>query len=589
LDFGIATVLGDPSGEASTDHRFMTPAYASPEQIRGEAVTTATDVHALGVLLYELLTERHPFLDADPDDPTAVTDRIDQRRAPRPSRIAQASRGRRLRGDLDAIVDKALRKEPSARYPSAAQLADDLRRHLEHRPVLARRPTWAYLGGRLVRRHRLGSALAAVLLVVILGSAGLAVHLWRQAVSEQTRAEEVAEFLEDLYQLPDPRRDEGATVTALELLRRSAGSLEHELEDQPADRAALLLAIGSAYRGLGQHEQAARFLRRGLDLRARTGSGMDRRRLAGLLDLAAVERARGRRHAADTAFDAAAVALAAGGVDHPRLARHLNNHASLLEWEGDFRRAETLHRQALAMKERLLGGEHEDVATGWNNLATTLLRQGKLDEAERLYRDALAARLRLFGGESPRTLSTHNNLAVVLRDRGELVEAEAMLRDNLDARRRRLGDAHPALGTVLNNLAMCRQAAGDLAEAAALYQQVQELFDDAYGPDHVNAAIVRRNRSTLALAEGDASAATDLARAAVETFRAQLGDAHWRVADAESLLGAGLAAQGESATAIDVLRRSADRLEAAKGALARETVEARARLARWASVGEEEG
>ncbi|MEM9599234.1 MAG: serine/threonine-protein kinase, partial [Acidobacteriota bacterium] len=548
LDFGIAKALTPEHEDRFRDiptagPLLMTPRYASPEQVRGHTVTTATDVHALGLLLYELLTGSHPFGSGRSSE---ILNRIESSQPEPPSRRVQRDlpRGedrspedsgggmkrpshRRLTGDLDAIVLRALAKDPEARYASAAELEQDVRRHLEHWPVQARRPTPSYLASRFIRRHRLATGAAALVLVLILGFSITALKLWKQAVYEKHRAQEVATFLEDIYPMPDPRRDDGSTVTALELLERSASSLDESLEDQPADRSVLLLAVGSAYHGLAHNEQAERFLIRGVELHRATVPGPSHRLVQGLFDLASVSRALGRPEA-PTRLERALDELRAGGVDHPRLATLLNNHATLLRYGGDFATAEALQRDVLAMRIRLYGTGHENVATAWNNLGNTLRQRGRLDEAEAYLRRALAARIELLGKDSPRTLNTDNSLALVLRDRGELAAAESRLRANLASRRRLLGPDHPALGNVLSNLAGTRLMSGDPDEAEVLLEEAYRLFSAAYGAGHVNTGVVLRNQAAVRLAREEptpesVAEATDLAGAAKDIFAGQFG------------------------------------------------------------------
>ena len=285
LDFGIAKLMtpDDPGDAASarTLLPLMTPDYASPEQVRGESITTATDVYALGLLLYELLCGERAQR-AGGASPVAIEHTICEVEPQAPSvsvakgtaaEIAERARGRggmrieqlqkQLRGDLDTIVDMALRKEPARRYASAEQLAIDIERHLGGQPVVARPDTFGYRTAKFLRRNRVGVAAAIAVILSIV--AGLSVALIgmvrardaeRQAVAEAAVATSVSEFLVNLFRASDPEEARGDTVTARELLDRGADRIRSGLDDQPEVRARLLGTIAQAYESLGSFEQA---------------------------------------------------------------------------------------------------------------------------------------------------------------------------------------------------------------------------------------------------------------------------------------------------------------------------------------------
>jgi serine/threonine-protein kinase len=609
LDFGIAKLL-EADGERPTmpGLRPLTPEHASPEQIRGEAVTTASDVYALGGLLYELLTGRHPHGPTG-GAPEALFHRVLEEEPEPPSRAvlgrgeaagaAEAARARgtdprrlrrRLAGDLDAIVLHALEKDPRRRYASAEQLAEDLCRHLVGQPVRARRASRPYRAGRFVRRHRLGVSLAAgVALTVLASGVGLKLERDRavlersRAVRERQRAERVTDFMTGVFRRPHPEISQGEEITARQLLDEGARRLreDDDLARQPGAWAALADAVGWAYLGLGHHDEAEPLLEEALRLRRDRPETRSEDLATSLLHVAAVRRARERYGEARALAREAVVLLRDGGAASPALARVLNNQAALLEDAGDLEGAEELYREALGMKIRLLGEEHPDVATGKNNLALVLKRQGRYEEAERLYRESLALRRRLHGEGSTEVAVTVNNLALLLQDRGDLAAAEPLLRQGLDLRRRLYGPEHPALASGLNNLAFLLQLRGRHGEAEPLYRRAQKILAARLGREHSRVAGVLRNRAVLALGLGEAAEAESLAARAVEILRTSLGAGHWRVADAGSVLGAALAAQGRFGEAEPLLTAAPAALAAALGEEARQTREARERLARF--------
>ena len=251
LDFGVAKLLDDDERRTETRVTLpgaMTPAYAAPEQVRGEAVTTATDVYALGVLLYELLAGQRPY---DSSGQTASDiERTVCEHVPPPPSSASADRARALRGDLDTIVAKAMDKEPARRYASAEALADDLRRHLAGEPVAARPASRAYRARLFVRRHRGAVAGAAAVALALVG--GIVATTWqaRIARAEAAKAEAVQDFMLGMLGAADPDQD-GRDVRVADLLDRAAADLDATFQDQPAVRADAHLRLGRTYYDLG--------------------------------------------------------------------------------------------------------------------------------------------------------------------------------------------------------------------------------------------------------------------------------------------------------------------------------------------------
>ncbi len=281
LDFGIAKLL-DPSDALSSGvtlpaQRPMTLRYASPEQVRREPITTASDVYSLGVVLYQLLTGESPYRvtrDSWPEMVKAVCESEPQRPS---AAVAEASAGgllraRQLAGDVDAIVLKALRKEPQHRYASVEQFAADVRRHLRGRPVRARKGTWAYRTGKLVVRHKAAVAVALLILAFSVAST----VLWRRAesqraaaVRERTRAERISEFLTELFQSTDPDAAQGATLPAREILDQARTRLTASRDDEPELEADLTATLAHVYRDLGLHEEAVELLEHAVRIRRR--------------------------------------------------------------------------------------------------------------------------------------------------------------------------------------------------------------------------------------------------------------------------------------------------------------------------------
>jgi serine/threonine-protein kinase len=541
LDFGVAKLLDEglaARSVATADGRGpMTLRYASPEQVRFEPVTTASDVYSLGVVLYELLTGRDPYqVESGREEELARA--IREREPPRPSTAARqgaaaaSSAGiprpgelrHRLAGDLDAIVLRALAKEPRDRYGSVDQLAEDVRRHLAGLPVAARTGTFVYRAGKFVRRHRLPLAVTAAFLLVSLGFGAVSTVLWRRAVEERRRALKASEFLEDLVLAADPDAAAGADLTAVELLRTGLERIRTDLADWPELRIEMAGTLGRVFRQLGARDET----RRSLEL--------------------ALEAA--REHY---------------GGDHPEVATALNNAGAWLIDSGNYSGAESRFREALAMQGRL-GREISERFRMMNNLATSLTHQGapgKLDEAESLYREVLEKRKERYGPDDPDVASSLRHLGMLHYLRGDAEAAEPFLREALRIRRHVFGTEDTRVASACDLLGRVREALGDAAEAESLYDEALAIRRRRLGEDHVAVAQTRTNLARLLLPQ-----APETARVLLEQALATYGRfpaAPWEAAEAESVLGAYLAGRGRYAEAQPCLIESYRVLREARG------------------------
>jgi len=587
LDFGIARLLAPGAGAATETTRtgawLMTPDYASPEQARGEPVSTASDVYSLGVLLYRLLAGRSPYTLAADAPPHELARAILESQPERPStavvrpagEASSAAAGgvpgttpqrlrRSLRGDLDTIVLEALRKEPERRYPSVQDLAEDLRRYLAGRPVQARPDTVRYRTVKFVRRHRLGVAAATLLVLSLVG--GLLGTAWqaRLATAEAERAEAVREFVTSLFQLSDPAFSRGDEITARELLDRGTERLEVELASQPLARAEMSGVLGGIFRDLGLFERAEALLVQSLELRRSLHGARHRESAAAAHELGALYLAMGRHEEAESLHRQALEARQRlFGTGHPEVARSLSALGDVLGRKADYEPAEQLHREALAIHLRHFGEEHAEVGATLDNLATLLRAKGDPAEAERLQRRSLAIRERVLGPEHLATATSTNNLALLLSDRGELEEAEGLYRRVLDFDIRRLGEEHPYTATVMNNLASVLRRRGNHAEAERLYRRALVIDRKLYGDVHPKVATVMNNLAQVLRDRGDVDESERLFRQALETFRAVHGERHPSVGTAHAVLATVVHLRGDAAEAERLYRQALEILRPA--------------------------
>jgi serine/threonine-protein kinase len=568
LDFGIAKMLTGED-EARTDpaltqtgHAVMTPAYAAPEQIRGAPVTTATDVYALGVVLYELISGERPF-DLEGRSPANIERIVCEQSPAPPSAVAPPARRRALRGDLDTICLKALRTEPERRYASAEQLADDLTRYREGRPVAARPATARYRAAKFVQRHRQGVAAALGVVVLIAALVGFyTVQITQErdrAQLEAATATQVSAFLQDVFESSDPTQAMGDTVTVRAVLERGARRIDTELAEQPVVQARLLDVIGEVYLNLGRFDEAHPLLERGLDVR-REVLGDQHPDVAHSMDhLALLYEKTGEYEAAERLNrEALSLRRALHGNDHPDVAESLNRLAGLLMNKGVYTEAEPLYRAALAIRQRRLGPEHEEVAITLSDLALLLNRRGQFEEAETLARRALAVHRRTYEGKPhPTVAATLSVLGNILQNTEQYDGAEAVYREALATSRALHGDEpHPQIAADLDNLAGLLRIQGSYARAEPLLREAHALDRHLHGDEHPNVA---SSLHSLALLLDDLGRPAEAAASFAETLRilrATVGTEHPYVAVTLSNFGMLHVRQADYAAAEPLLRES---------------------------------
>lgn len=569
LDFGIARLL-DPEGSSAPTMPALTPRYASPEQLRAESATTATDVYGAGVLLYELLTGTHPHGDgatspadmqeailhrAPPKASDAVRDHrtgaeVAAARGTTPARLASA-----LRGDLDTVLAMALRKEPERRYATVTAFADDIRRHLDGRPVTARGDSNAYRLSRFVRRNRLASAAIVALAVGAVATTALSVRamqaesLARAETETQLRTSQaVIDFLtKDIVGPADPAGG-GASRTMLDVLDEAARSLPVRLAGQPRALATVESIVGQAYRRLGRHDEARSHLTASLALDGDLESRLAARRELAILDADLGERAR----AEDALRAVAADAEASFGPSHPTTVGALNALGEVLFDLGRYDDALALLSEALARAQRLTPEPTDDVRAIRGNIARTLHAAGRYAEAETASRAHLADVEAAFGPRHAEVVHSRSNLGLLLADAGRPTEARPLLEEALAGAVDIYGPEAPATLVIKSNLVLLAFNVSDFESAGRLGEEIHAARRRMLGDEHPDTLLSLNLLGLVALNTGQPEA-IGLLTTVLDARRRTLGERHPQTINSGHNLGAAQSMTGRYDEAVTTL------------------------------------
>ncbi len=519
LDFGLAKLLEPPpedgveSGATRTELRALTPAYAAPEQILGEPVTTTTDVYSLGVILYELLTGALPHRRRS-SSPTALAADVAHETIERPSlrlrRLAaghprEARQRKRLEGDLDTIVLKALAREPERRYVSVAALAADLSAHLAGRPISARPDTAGYRLSKFIRRHRLGVAAAGLVLVSLVGGLSVSIVQTRRANAaaaeaelEARRAERVKGFLISVFEQADPNRSMGAEMPARQILTEGVERLTTELADEPEVRAELYDAVAHIQGGLGLLDEGLASAKLAAAERARLFGPRSREHAQSLVTVGRALLALGRVEEAGRRFEEAVLHFeSAGEARSVDCAAALSGRGEVKLMTGDLAGSLVDERRAYEICVAALGETDARTLEHLSNIAVLQTEAGTFAEAVGIFRRILAVLEPAEGADAPKVLNIVLNLATALDSAGASAEALPYFERVVAGRRRIYGAKHPALGEALVITSLRLSRAGRSAEALSALAEARAIYEPL---DHPELGSVD-NYSGLALAD----------------------------------------------------------------------------------------
>jgi serine/threonine-protein kinase len=584
LDFGIAKMLDPEAGgvHTRTGSYLLTPDHASPEQLNGEPITTATDVYQLGVLLFRLLTGQRPFaaergsplelreLAERTDIPKASTTIVsaDEAEAIAAARSTSPPQLRKmLRGDLDTIVGKALNTEPSRRYSSAASLAEDMRRYLDGRTISARPDTFGYQTRQFLRRNRWVAPVAVAAIVALGLYIGTLVRYAARLKAERNTAQEVQQFLVDLFSSANPYlpadTNLGRRITVVEALDLGVKRFETSLQESPEARASILSAISGVYQDLGMYPRALPLREEALELQGSLDGPTSPPARDSLGSLATIQAGLGELELATELHERRLeLALAAEPPDHAEIAdarTRIGRHLFELS------RTEEAEQQLLAAVE--LAARHgipplTEVEAN-RSLADTQRLRGKLEEAEQSAQRAVELADTHFGAVSTPSALSRATLATVYSAQGRSEEADATFRGAIDDLERTLGVDHLYRLTAMTNYAVLKSTAGEFAEAERLLAEIIEIGERVYGGDHPEVGDYLQNYGTALARQNRLDEATLALERAAQIYRDNVPEDNFvralpllSLSDIHLTQENGAAAESASREAIPILERA---------------------------------
>lgn len=530
LDFGIAKLLEAGSYQQTVavtreGARAMTPEYASPEQVRGECVTVATDIYALGILMYKLLTGASPYgsaastpreyeaaiLENEPLRPSTVVTNtgaaVGDQRGTSPDRLSK-----HLLGDIDNIVLKALQKNPQRRYATASKLADDIRRYLKHEPVEARGDGWAYKSRKFVIRNAKGLSIAAT---VILTLAVLVLFYTLRLADERDRANlaahqanEVSNFLTELFQSASPHQSKGDQVTAIDLLQQGRERID-ALDGQPVLQAELMRIMANSTTSLGELDLAIEMLERVLELQEAQQPRNDISISQTTHNLAEALRQSGRFDEAEHySRRTLAVAEKEFGANHSNTARVMGRLGVILYDARKVDQAIELEQRALNILNANGDAETASAIDVRGNIVNALSWDGRYAEAEMLSRETIALSEKVDGDLHPNTIIRRSNLGLVLLKLGKAQEALALFEKCLADAAKVWPEDYAQVDFMMVNKAMALHDLGRMQESLEQYRAAAGIVKDRDGMDNLS-FISRKHGEGIVLLDMDDFEAAD--------------------------------------------------------------------------------
>ncbi len=549
LDFGVAKDM--TASTRTTSLLPMTARYASPEQLRGEILSTASDIYSLGVILYELLTDCSPY---ETESPLELIQQITESTPELMSHKLQAldkSVSRALSGDLDTIVMKTLHKEPGRRYVSVQRLADDIESYLSNRPVKARSDSYWYRGNRFVRRNW------AMVAVVVIALVTVVTAVWIQQVRvieerdstamERDKLRQTKEFLVGLFKIADPGEARGNSITARELLDRGLKQIDQGLGGQPEFKSELMLTMGVVYRELGLYDTSSTLLEDTLLLRKKYFP-TDSVELADSMDqLGTLMLLRGQHESALALHnEALAIYQEKYGDSHPQLVSSYFNIGYDFYSRGEYEQAEKYYDKSLTIGLETLGDTHESIARTYIHLGTIRGQRGEYDQSIEYREKGLAIYSKTLGDDHPDVAYAYAGLARAYRGKGDIDRAIEFMEKSLAIYKETLGEEHPKVArTGYGNIAILYATKGEYDKAISYFNKSLLLLQKSLGNNHPRLAPGYTNLGFVFMKKGDYKQAIENTQKAVSLLIKAFGENHPNLAHAYDNLGGIYQAKGD--------------------------------------------
>lgn len=587
LDFGLAKIEDPKFGGDATETLFraLTPAYASPEQLRGEKVTVASDIYSLGVVLYELLSGAKPF-QFDHKSLEQILNTINRDDPPPPSYAVGGRAAKdllRKRTDLDSISLMALRKEPERRYRTAVDLSDDIQAYLDGFAISARPSTFSYRTAKFIRRNRIAAVATALVFLVILAGSSVGFIQYRRALAEQKKADAIKTFLQEMLLTADPNGKTGYSTSIKDMLAQAARKLESdELANQAEVRAELAMTIGSTYANLGEYELGEKYFKMAVELKTEAFGPESLQLLQPSLLLGSLFFSQSKYDEAEQIFVEKMPFLrkefANGNVPRTLFVDALNNLALLRRARGDSREAESIFREVLDLKTKAPTGS-DDFRSTETLVALTMFDQGKFDEAETTVR-ALVERSRQ--GADPGSIVVGNELTLlgsILSEKGDLTEADTCLKQAETIYRKFYSPNHLAIHDNLRLQAQVAYLSGKYNVAAEQIGLVLDNYRKNSNPKYISYPTALTLQGLILNKFGRSAEAGSNLREALALRTENLPPGHFMTALSKGALGEILLSQKRYAEAESLLQESYADLTASQSPENKRIVTAKMRLA----------